>query len=496
MRPNQSKFSKNNDGGYVLIGVLVIISICLLISGGLSRSATSTTSIRQVIHENTENFYDVERSINAVTAWLQANSKNIVTAFNSTNFSNNFDLGDPVVGGNEGSAFAPATMLKMKGTNNAVQLTNSSFFGTSAFPATNHVDTNAAFDAVSAFQSADFGANVNVRLLAIWALQTDGHYQPIFRVDAVTGGNEPEHGVHGFNFIKSALVTSNGGIGYYAQAGDFQTGSPNNQCWSYQYTYNNATSTWSRGAPRSNCLVTARDDVSLKSLIHGNLSTTKENGITYNPGGAVSGTACDGPTCSVTYTLPNNPTWDARCGAVPAVDVTAAANPTNLATGATLATQCFRTITVPSNRAIRFTTPDQPYYIKTLDLQNNSNSRWLFNSIPPGQKYIIYVDRIVGDRINGNQLVGTNLAPSQLEIYLTQDGTFTLNGTADMNGVITGTANHTIVMNGNFSFVGALRSNALTFSGNAVLGYDEGLGGPPVLSDMNFTLFKASQRYR
>jgi hypothetical protein len=119
-----------------------------------------------------------------------------------------------------------------------------------------------------------------------------------------------------------------------------------------------------------------------------------------------------------------------------------------------------------------------------------------FATTGPGNKYTIYVDNFVGGSINGNQLVATNLAPNQLEIYVTTDGTLTLNGTASMNGVITMTENSTIRHNGNFPFYGAYRAGAVNVIGNAVLGYDEGIVGTPSLSDINFTLYKASQRYR
>ena len=119
-----------------------------------------------------------------------------------------------------------------------------------------------------------------------------------------------------------------------------------------------------------------------------------------------------------------------------------------------------------------------------------------FTTVGPGHKYTLFVDNFVGGSINGNQMISTNLAPNQLEINLTQDGTLTLNGTATMNGVFVGRENHTIKHNGNFPFYGAYRSGAVSVIGNAVLGYDEALGAGTAISDINFTLFKASQRYR
>lgn len=383
----------------------------------------------------------------------------------------------------------------MNGTNNAVQLTNNSYFGASAFPTSTNIDTNATFDAASAFATADFGENVNVRLLMVWALATDGHYQPIFRIDAVTGGEGPDHGVHGVNFIKSSLVTGDSGIGYYSQTGDFSTGTPNNECWSYQYTWNAGTSTWTRGAARSNCLILSQDDIILRSAIHGSVMTNKPNGISLS-GGSISGSQCANPGC-VSYTLPVNPTWAVRCAGAPIVDVTIASAVQNLTSGAALAQQCYRNVTVPSNRRVNFATVNHPYYIQNLILQNNSNSRMSFSTSGPGNKYMIYADNFNGGSINGNLMISTNLAPHQLEIYLTQGGTtFTLNGTATINAVFVGTNTTTIRHNGNFPFYGAYRANTVQVLGNATLGYDEALGGSPVLTDINFTLFKASQRYR
>lgn len=488
----QSKFSQQR--GYTLLGVLAITAVAGLISAGMLRWASGTLSTRKVVESNTQNFYAVERTINAVAAWLQDNSKNMVTAFNSTNFDNNFDLGDPSAGTNQGGSFQVPTLVKMNGTTHAVQLTNSSYFGTSAFPLSTNIDTGTSFDAAADFAATDFGDDVNVRLLLVWAMQTDGHYEPIFRIDAVTGGTGPEHGVHGVNFISSALVTSNGGVGYYAENGDFQTANPNNQCWSYQYTWNAGTSTWSRGAPRSNCLIGGQDDMQIKSAIHGSVSTNKLNGINLDHG-SISGDQCEGPGC-VSYTLPNYPTWDSVCAGVPAVDITVSSSPHQLTSGDALSEQCYRTITIPSNKTLNFATANKPYYIKNLLPQNNSNSRITFTTVGPGNKYTLYLDNLANGSINGNQLVGTNLAPHQLEINIVADGSLTINGNASMNAIIIGNSNHTINYSGNFTFHGALRSDAVNVTGNAVMGYDEALGGSPVLSDINYTLFKASQRYR
>ncbi|HMO18999.1 MAG TPA: hypothetical protein PKA63_07790 [Oligoflexia bacterium] len=484
----------NNQKGYILLGVMVLTGLAMLVSSSMLQTSESSNKVRYVLKKDAENFYNVESTINKVTAWLQENSANMVGGFKKDSFESNFNLSSPSGASNQGEAFIIPTMVKMKGSGEAVQLTNNAFFGSSAFPTTSNLVTGASFNPVTAFQSMDFGNDVSVRLLMVWATETNGNYQPIFRIDAVTG-SDPERGVHGINFIKSSLVTANGGIGYYSQAAPFSTGSPNNQCWSYKFTWNEGTQTWSRGAPRSNCIITSRSNISLKSAIHGSVASLVNNGVQLN-GGSVSGDVCAGPGCPVSFTLPNEPSWDDRCGGVPQVNITAASANHLIASGDTLASQCFHTISIGANRGVRFTTPDKPYYIKNLLPQNNSNSRIHFDTVTPDKKYQLYIDNLANGSINGNQLVGTNLAPHQLEIYITAGGLLRLNGTAALHGIITGNVGHTIELLGNFSFYGALRSNTVQVNGNAVLGYDEDLGGEPVLTDINYTLYKASQRYR
>jgi len=77
----------------------------------------------------------VEETLNRTVSWLQTHSKYIVDAFSEENFSDNFDLGSPALGDNEGEFFGVYSMVKMKGTNNSVMLTNNGFFGTPSFPA-------------------------------------------------------------------------------------------------------------------------------------------------------------------------------------------------------------------------------------------------------------------------------------------------------------------------------------------------------------------------
>ena len=179
----------SKEGGYVLIGVLIMTALTLLVTSGMLDFSASNAKTRAIVTTQAENYYEVEETLNRVVAWLQTNSKYLITAFNSANFSSNFDLGSPSTGANEGQHFSVPTMVKMAGTNDSVLLSNNSFFGVSAFPPTEHIDTSVSFDAVNEFSSANLGP-ANARVILIWARESDGNYEPIFRIDVVTASDD------------------------------------------------------------------------------------------------------------------------------------------------------------------------------------------------------------------------------------------------------------------------------------------------------------------
>ena len=532
--------------GYILVLSMIVLSLGTLVAFGLLRSASNSLAEVGVGKQNAKNFYEVERTINTTTAWLQRNSKNIISAFTGTNFTTNFDIGTATNGANTGTGFPYPTLIKAKSTTNAIQLVNDSYFGTSSFPVTANIDTGVAYNAATDFAAQNFGTGSRVRVLLVWALATDGNYEPIFRIDVINGGTSAERGVHGFNFIKSAFVTGAAstaapaatpspavyaGAGYYGGTGDFTTGSPNNDCWSYVYTWNSVTSQWTRGAQQSNCLITSVDDISLRGAIHGDAKTSKTAGMNAATQALVSGAKCMGAGC-VTYTLPSPYTWASVCGGntrdvtagtTVAAGITTSGSVTTITSGTTAAEYCYRDITVGSNRTINFGTTDtsaapRQYYIRNIIFGNSSNARMSFNNstgaasplgVAPGNKYIVNVESL-GSSINGNNMVGTNLAPSQLELNIIKAGSLTLNGTATMNAILTGNTSHTITHSGNFRYYGAYRSGTVSVSGNATLGFDEAISVPPAsippvgtpapttatIADINFALFKTSQRYR
>ncbi|MCB0324729.1 MAG: hypothetical protein KDD69_14200 [Bdellovibrionales bacterium] len=475
------------DRGYALLGVLVLLMLGLLVTGGMLDSAATNTKTRALVKTRAEYYYEVEETLNKTVAWMQENSKNLVSAFTADNFDTNFDLGVPTLGDNEGEHFGVYSMVKMAGTNNSVMLSNNEFFGTAAFPATENVDTGTAFDAVTAFQNADLGI-ANARVVLIWARETDGNFEPVFRVDVVTANN-PDRGVHSFSYIYSTLSAAAGSVGFYGRDQlTFQT--PNNDCYSYRYTYNSGSGTWSRGAPRSNCPVASDQTIDISSDIYGTAKTKLDDGISLNPpGGDVSGTMCDGPACH-SYSLPSVNTWAGYCP-THSGDASLNSNTTWGSGG------CWRDVTIGNNRRLTLTDYNNPYYFRTLTYGGN-NAELAFGNIPPGEKIRIYLQAISANgasHINGKKYINTNNAPHQVEFYYLGTDTLQLNGTVEMSSVIYA-PNAPVIVNGNFNFYGGIHALDLTISGNARVNYDETDATLSSLNDIKFALKKASQRYR
>lgn len=474
-----------NDNGYVLLGVMVLLALGLLLSVGMVNSAATNAKTRVLVRTQADNYYEVEETLANVVAWLQTNSKSLVTPFSSANFNNNFDLGSPTSGDNEGQHFDVPTMVKMKGTNDSVMLSNNAYFGTSAFPSAEHIDTGASFDAITAFDTADLGG-ANARIILVWARETDGNYEPVFRVDVMTGNN-PDRGVHSYSYVYSTLVTSNSTLNFYGR--DFlTTQTPNNDCYSLQYT--NSAGVWSGGAQRSNCGVGSNGMINVSSKINGTAKSLIDPGISLNsPGGDVSGTLCEGGGCHG-YSLPPLGAWLSYC-ATHNGDLSIGAD-TTLATGG-----CWQDVSIANKNTLFLADTTAPYYFRSLDFGPNAAEVQFGPGgvIPPGDTVTVYVEAINNDHINGNTFYNASNAPHQVEIFYLGATELKLNGTADINAMITA-SNAPVVVNGNFNMYGGIWSTSLDVKGNARLYADESVGGVPVLSDMNFALKKTSQRYR
>lgn len=473
----------NAERGHTLVVVMSVLALSMVLTLGMAELSASSSRTRQAVTRQASDYYEVEETVGRIVTWLQQNSKSLVTAFTSSNFNANFDLGQPSAGANEAPNFAVPTMVKMKGTNNSVMLSNNEFFGTSSFPNTTHIDNGTPFNAIQSFQDADLGG-ANARVVLTWARETDGSFEPIFRIDVMTGNN-PDRGVHSWSYVYSTLVSSAGAVGFYGR--DFLTlQTPNNNCVSYQYTRNG--SSWSRGAPRANCPIASNGMINISSKVHGTAKALPNPGVSLNPpGGEVSNGVCEGAGCH-SFTLPSFNSWAEYCP-THSGDLTISSNTTLPAGG------CWRDITISNNRTLTLTDTTEPYYIRSINY-NGNNAALAFGSIPEGQRVTLYTEALnSNNHINGNKLFNMDNAPHQVLINYLGTETLRFNGTAQMNAVVVAPY-ASIIVNGNFNFYGGIWAKDLTVSGNATISYDEALGGASVVNDLNFAVRKTSQRYR
>jgi hypothetical protein len=480
------KLHAKRESGYILVGTLFVIGLVLLITANMLHLSTAHAKTRAVVNKQSEYYYQVEDTLNRVVGWMQQNSQGLGAAFVGSTFSSNFTIGAPSLGDNEGEHFSVPTMVKIAGTNSSAMLSNNAFFGTAAFPAVTALGGGGAFDAVSSFQNADLG-EANARIILIWARSTDGNFEPIFRIDVITG-NDPDRGVHSFSYVYSTLVSSLGSAtGFHGE--EFVTfGSPNNDCYSFVYSHNAATNTWSKGAPRSNCPVSSNGDIDIKSKIYGTAETNKSNGLDLlPPGGNVSGEMCESPGCH-TNALPPLSDFDTYCPSHGG-DVSVNSN-------TTLPAGCYRDITVGANRTLTLNDSSGAYYFRNISLTGNNANVAIAPATATAQ-ITMYANMLnSNNQINGNRVFNGNNSPHQAQINYYGTEPLTLNGTADMQAFINAPNAH-VQVNGNFNYYGAISAKSLDIGGSARINYQEiDLAATAVVSDVNFSLRKASQRYR
>ena len=410
-----------NSKGHVLIGVFFMVALSLVTASGLLTSSSINIKTRATVNKQTDYYYDAETVLNNVVAWLQAHSKSLVYPFQPDQFAASFDLGAPAIGNNEGAFFNTPTLVKMKNSNNSVILSTDDDFGIPSFPSTQHISSGTSFDAVSEFRNADFGGNSNARVVLIWARFTDGHYEPIYRIDVITGNN-PDRGVHSFSYVYTALAVSDMDGGFYGRD-SFSTGSPNNNCSSYMYMHDGAS--WIRGAARGNCSVASNGPIKLKSVINGSAATLQENGIDYlPPSGSVvpPNNVCSGPGCH-TISMPSFETWEDHCGGSNKGDLTVTSTNYGLNPSDSTPTEyCWRDITINPNRSMILSTTDDisVYRIRNLDIANNG--RIFFPNLEPGKKITLYVENFNGGEVYGKKGFNTKKVAHQLEVKIKGGG--------------------------------------------------------------------------
>jgi len=240
--------------------------------------------------------------------------------------------------------------------------------------------------------------------------------------------------------------------------------------------------------------------VKLNSQIHGDaLSTSGSNpAVNLLSNGAVSGDICEGAGCH-THTLNAEPDWTTTCAGPSQGNLIISSNQ-DLASGPALGNQCWEVLTIQSGRTLTLTDTDNPYRFKTIYWEDSSSSILTFPTLPADEKVTIYVDNFIPSEFTGVVLNNNNNAPRTLEINVTSTSSFKIKGSAEVRARIKA-RNADIELFENLTFHGAIESSQLLIKDNVVFNYDEGIGEgiippAPTLSDMTFSLKKASQRYR
>jgi hypothetical protein len=106
----------------------------------------------------------------------------------------------------------------------------------------------------------------------------------------------------------------------------------------------------------------------------------------------------------------------------------------------------------------------------------------------------MYIRKISGDSLNGNQLFNVNNKPYQLRLHYLGSSTLQLNGTASMSAFIVAPSAPIEVL-GNFVFKGGIKATSLSFTGNGSLHYDES-GDITTLTGISYEIRNLTQFYR
>lgn len=406
-RPDEKR-----EAGYALIAFVVLTGVGLFILAGTLELSSSSLRTVHAARQRTDRFYDAEKSMNHALSWLRDHSTDMLTPFKRDQFYSTFTRSSaPTTSANDGSFLAVPTRLKLAGTSNSAVLTPNAELGSSVFPATQNLTTNATFDTVGSFQSANLGDSM-IRLTLVDALPVDPtsdygpppaaapatDFRPVYRVDAMTDMYE---GARVVGYLVGSL-TYNDTIGFYGH--NYLEGLQN--CDSYI----SANGAYSSATKRAHCPVGSNATVQIhqNTTIYGSIRTNGSIDSSSPWGGDVCsdfvsgcpnvGTSCQGAACQVPG-LPTFNTWASYCPSDQG-NRTVSSNQTWTVGGNTPAQKCWATVSVNSNRTLTLTTTAYPYFIRSLGFQNNSNSRLNISPDVSGGTVSLYVESFAGGQVN------------------------------------------------------------------------------------------------
>ena len=479
---------------------MIAVGLYILANSLLLASTSSRTNFDA--KHRSDLFFATDNSINLAEGWFRAQSLNMVTPFLKGNFYTTFTKGSPSPGSNDVALLNIPSKLKLAGTNNSVILATSSTLGTSTFPNTQNINTNAAFAAVSSFQSGSYGTNL-IRATLVDAAPVDASqdfgpppaaspqtdFYPIYRLDSLTA---TDRGSHLLGFMVGSMTYTDT-VGFYGR----DLVELRQSCDSYI----SSAGPYGAGSKRARCPVGSNGTVQI--LQNTNLyGSARTNGAFNNSnpfGGQIcndfacsaAGQTCAGASCAVPA-LPTFSSWATYCPSNQG-NLNIAANQT-LTVGGSLPTQkCWNTVTLSNNRVLTLSSTgvNNAYFINTLTIPNNAQLN-IAPSPASGTVYL-YVMNMNGGSFNGNQVFNVNNKPSQLRIYYLGNTAITMNGNAAMNASLVAPY-APVSVSGNFTYSGGILATSLTITGSGALHYDESLGGQ-TLSGVTYRLRDKIQYY-
>ncbi len=493
-----------NERGYALVALLIMLAVSVVVVAGSLKLSSASSRTTYATKVRSTRYYTAESGLGSGLSWLRSESQNLVSPYTRENFYDNFDLTSPTVGDNDVEQFGVPTKLKLKGTNNSAILSSDVLLASAAFPATEHITSGVAFDAITAFANANLGLG-KVRVTLIDAAPLDPakdygpppnpapttDFYPIYRIDAVS---ENDRGARVYGYVTGSLYYTDT-IGFYGR--DFADVRQDCKSFPFVNATVNTSAINAKCPVGSNALISMQNNAEIYGSARSNGSINNSVGhvcADFTPGCPNSGTTCSGAACNVPG-LPTIDPWATHCSAgnLGAVNVPANGNVT-LTAGSDPTQHCWTSITIQNKGKLTLTTTTSPYWFQSLDIVGgNAQTQLIVSPSPAGGTVRLYIDTVVGDHVNGNQAVNPNSRPSQFRLYYLGTNDLVLNGNSKM-GMAVVAPNAGIIIQGSSDFNGGAIAQDLTLTGSANIYYDETLGGS-TLNDVYYKLRQAVEYY-
>lgn len=495
--PANEEQANNEQSGFILIAVLVILALSLVVGVSMLSSKQSEAKIQTAYNTQSRDYYRAEESMNRVLAWFQEQSPNLVSAFQFSNFGILFGTGFPTIGSNETSFSNVPSVIKLgSAPGNSVFFSNNpSFFGNSNFPVTTNISSGATVDTKASFALADFGG-ASVRALLVSSAASNLFRAPIFRIDIITG-TDVNRGVRAYTYIHSAIGHDGSNVGIFVD-GDIGFNTTKNTCVSNKFD-SFVPPNWSVGHERHNCTVAAGGIITTSAKIKGTIASSTDDtvpGINYERDGE-SRFQCMGIGCHTETLLPIILGWSVTPppGCLTATDSTISSD-TSIGPG------CKRDVTIAAGATLILDGKGE-YQFRTLIFEDPVTSKIEFR-LDPGEKLDIsdpdfkikaIVGSFNGNTFNTSQFLNTGNLPAKIQLEISGTSAITISGEENTEIRLDLKAPDTdLTLEGNFGFFGSIRARSLQVYDSVKIHVDEDIAPPTGDPDLVFWIDRAIQR--